>query len=192
MHESNKRIPSKVVKAIEDAWKFYDLGDRQLLEEFIEHVENRHAGRHVAARVIWGHSVTIDLDAIKAEFLTQCGPCDFGIGDICNCAKRDYRSTMPALVAEVERLQAVVARVEALAVAVGNRMMATAKPAEIWAALRGEDACGGSPFCPGDTHTEGCYSLAWTDAERQQCTDGRCLTPCTECARATLTEAGGE
>lgn len=99
------------------------------------------------------------------------------------------RTDVPALVAEVERLQAVVARVEALAVTVDNRMMATAKPAEIWAALRGEDACEGSPFCPGDTHTEGCYSLAWTDEERQQCTDALCLTPCTECARAALAEA---
>lgn len=77
----------------------------------------------------------------------------------------------------------------ALAVAVDNRMMATAKPAEIWAALRGEGACEGSSLCPGGTHTEGCYSLAWTDEERQQCTDARRRTPCTECARAALAEA---
>lgn len=109
------------------------------------------------------------------------------------------RQDVPWLLAEVDRLtgerdrarglaarlEEQVARVEALAVAVDNRMMATAKPAEIWAALRGEGACEGSPLCPGETHTEGCYSLAWTDAERQQCTDSRCLTPCTECARTT-------
>lgn len=39
------------------------------------------------------------------------------------------------------RLEQQVARVEALAVAVADRMMATAKPSEIWAALRGEGAC---------------------------------------------------
>ncbi len=78
------------------------------------------------------------------------------------------RQDVPWLLAEVERLtgerdrarglaarlEEQVARVEALAVAVDNRMMATAKPAEIWAALRGEGACEGSPLCPGDTRTE--------------------------------------
>lgn len=90
------------------------------------------------------------------------------------------------------RLEEQVARVEALAVVVANRMMATAKPSEIWAALRGEGACEGSPMCPGGTHAEGCYSLAWTAADWQQCTDSRCLTPCMECAEAALTGAGGE
>lgn len=116
------------------------------------------------------------------------------------------RSDVPWLMAEVDRLtgerdrarglaarlEEQVARVEALAVVVANRMMATAKPSEIWAALRGEGACEGSPMCPGGTHAEGCYSLAWTAADWQQCTDSRCLTPCMECAEAALTGAGGE
>lgn len=48
----------------------------------------------------------LDLDAISAEFLAQCGSCDAGILVICACADRDYRPTMLALVREVERLRA--------------------------------------------------------------------------------------
>ncbi|WP_433731130.1 hypothetical protein ACQP2Y_21895 [Actinoplanes sp. CA-051413] len=45
----------------------------------------------------------LDLDAISAEFLTQCGSCDAGVSVICTCAGRDYRPTMITLVREVER-----------------------------------------------------------------------------------------
>lgn len=44
-----------------------------------------------------------DLEAISAEFLTQCAPCDFAMRGACNCPKRDYRGTMLDLVREVER-----------------------------------------------------------------------------------------
>lgn len=48
----------------------------------------------------------LDLNAISAEFLNQCGPCDFGVDSAgCNCPGRDYRSTMLDLVREVERLR---------------------------------------------------------------------------------------
>lgn len=51
----------------------------------------------------------LDLDAIAAEFLNQCPPCDFGLLKPCSCAGRDYRPTMLALVREVERLRAEMA-----------------------------------------------------------------------------------
>jgi hypothetical protein len=43
-----------------------------------------------------------DLEAVKKEFLVQCGICDFGILGACNCPERDYRSTMDNLVRELE------------------------------------------------------------------------------------------
>ncbi len=50
----------------------------------------------------------IDLGAIEDEFLVQCGPCDYGLSGGCACPRRDYRSTMLALVREVERLREVL------------------------------------------------------------------------------------
>lgn len=50
-------------------------------------------------------TTTLDLDAISAEFLNQCGICDLGVGSPCTCSSRDYRPTMLALVREVERLR---------------------------------------------------------------------------------------
>jgi hypothetical protein len=44
----------------------------------------------------------LDLDAISAEFLNQCGSCDAGISVNCACADRDYRPTMLALVREAK------------------------------------------------------------------------------------------
>jgi hypothetical protein len=50
--------------------------------------------------------VPLDLKAIEAEFLQQCGSCEYGVDSAaCNCPKRDYRNTMSALVAEVEQLR---------------------------------------------------------------------------------------
>jgi hypothetical protein len=50
----------------------------------------------------------LNLEAISAEFLNQCGPCDFGIDSTgCNCSKRDFRPAMLDLVREVERLRRV-------------------------------------------------------------------------------------
>lgn len=46
---------------------------------------------------------TLDLDAISAEFLTQCGSCDGPGNTFCTCTYRDYRPAMLALVREVER-----------------------------------------------------------------------------------------
>lgn len=48
----------------------------------------------------------LNLEAISAEFLNECGPCDFAIGSACTCSDRDFRPTMLALVREVERLRA--------------------------------------------------------------------------------------
>lgn len=49
----------------------------------------------------------LDLDAIRDEFLNQCGPCDFGLVEYgCNCPTSDYRPPMSQLVAEVKRLRA--------------------------------------------------------------------------------------
>ena len=46
----------------------------------------------------------LDLDAVEAEFLRQCGGCDAGLMVGCTCSQRDFRPTMLALVAEVRRL----------------------------------------------------------------------------------------
>ena len=49
-------------------------------------------------------AVALDLDAVEAEFLRQCGGCDAGLMVGCTCSQRDFRPTMLALVAEVRRL----------------------------------------------------------------------------------------
>lgn len=50
----------------------------------------------------------LDLDAIKAEWLELCGYCDVGLPMGCTCPSGDYRPVMFSLVAEVERLKALV------------------------------------------------------------------------------------
>lgn len=59
-------------------------------------------GCTTSARV--GAAVALDLDAVEAEFLRQCGGCDAGLMVGCTCSQRDFRPTMLALVAEVRRL----------------------------------------------------------------------------------------
>lgn len=153
-----------------------------------------------------GSDYPCDRPAVGYRWYQDVGEHEDLLDVACEIHRNAGGDRMAELMAEVElltgerdralelaaRLEEQVARVEALAVVVANRMMATAKPSEIWAALRGEGACEGSPMCPGGTHAEGCYSLAWTAADWQQCTDSRCLTPCMECAEAALTGAGGE
>ena len=56
-----------------------------------------------------GAAVALDLDAVEAEFLRQCGGCDAGLMVGCTCSQRDFRPTMLALVAEVRRLTAEAA-----------------------------------------------------------------------------------
>ena len=51
-----------------------------------------------------GAAVALDLDAVEAEFLRQCGGCDAGLMVGCTCSQRDFRPTMLALVAEVRGL----------------------------------------------------------------------------------------
>jgi hypothetical protein len=47
----------------------------------------------------------LDLDAIVADHLRQCGPCDFGLVEMrCNCPTGDPRVAISRLVAEVRRL----------------------------------------------------------------------------------------
>ena len=52
--------------------------------------------------------MTVDLDAIKAKWLGQCGACDAGIG-MCTHPEEDYRPVMLDLVREVERLRELLA-----------------------------------------------------------------------------------
>lgn len=54
----------------------------------------------------------IDLNAVIAEFLNQCGSCDAGLSMSCTCPTRDYRPTMLALVREIEDLRKIVDLVE--------------------------------------------------------------------------------
>ena len=49
-----------------------------------------------------------DLDAIKAEWLNQCGPCDYGMPEYgCSHPTDDYRPVLMELVREVEQLRAL-------------------------------------------------------------------------------------
>lgn len=50
--------------------------------------------------------MSIDLEAIRTEFLNLCGSCDAGIPSKCTCSDRDFRPVMLELVREVERLHA--------------------------------------------------------------------------------------
>lgn len=62
-------------------------------------------------------SALLDLDAIAAEWLKQCGPHDYGVdtaGRNCLESGEDPRPVISRLVAEVERLRGAIARVEAL------------------------------------------------------------------------------
>lgn len=51
----------------------------------------------------------VDLEAVRTEFLVQCGSCDYGLAMGCVCPARDYRGTMLDLVTEVEDLRAALA-----------------------------------------------------------------------------------
>ena len=47
----------------------------------------------------------LDLDAIAATWLQQCGSCDAGLPMSCSCNAGDPRPVMAALVDEVRRLR---------------------------------------------------------------------------------------
>ena len=49
--------------------------------------------------------MSVDLEAISAEFLNVCGPCDIGMPTVCTCAERDPRPVMLELVREITRLR---------------------------------------------------------------------------------------
>ncbi len=148
-----------------------------------------------------GSDYPCDRPAVGYRWYQDVGEHEDLLDVACEIHRNAGGDRMAELMAEVElltgerdrarelaaRLEEQVARVEALAVVVANRMMATAKPSEIWAALRGEGACDGSPLCPGGAHAEGCDSLAWTTDQLQQFELGRAMA---NSARGY--EAGGE
>lgn len=49
--------------------------------------------------------MALDLEAVKDEFLRQCGPCDYGLAYPCNCPSSDYRPTMMRLIVRIEDLE---------------------------------------------------------------------------------------
>lgn len=51
----------------------------------------------------------LDLDAIAAEHLSQCGPCDYALPYPCQCSKADPRPVIARLVDELKRLRAELA-----------------------------------------------------------------------------------
>ena len=54
-----------------------------------------------------------DLEAIKSEWLNQCGPCDYGMPEYgCSHPAEDYRPVLMELVREVERLRALTRSAE--------------------------------------------------------------------------------
>lgn len=55
----------------------------------------------------------IDLDAVAAKWLQQCGYCDAGIGE-CAHPEDDYRPVMLSLVREIERLRRELAESRSL------------------------------------------------------------------------------
>ena len=74
-----------------------------------------------------GAAVALDLDAVEAEFLRQCGGCDAGLMVGCTCSQRDFRPTMLALVAEVRRL---TSHADGLSENLGGDLIAWAARAE--------------------------------------------------------------
>ena len=78
----------------------------------------------------------LDLDAVEAEFLRQCGGCDAGLMVGCTCSQRDFRPTMLALVAEVRRLTEEsearrVREMDAVDLAMSERARALSAEAEV-------------------------------------------------------------
>jgi hypothetical protein len=53
----------------------------------------------------------LDLDAISAKWLTQCGPCDAGLPTACTCPGEDPRPVILELVRELEVLSAAMSSV---------------------------------------------------------------------------------
>jgi len=61
-----------------------------------------------------GYTMTDDVLIKAAPFMTQCGPCDFGLVEYgCQCPTEDFRPVVAELCREVERLRAIEARVRA-------------------------------------------------------------------------------
>mgnify|MGYP003439813978 CR=1 FL=1 len=52
----------------------------------------------------------VDLDRIKATYLTPCGPHDLDVPGPCNCPPRGFQGDMAALVDEVRASRAGVER----------------------------------------------------------------------------------
>lgn len=50
----------------------------------------------------------IDVEVIRAEWLGQCGICEFGVPGPCRCPDGDPRTVIGDLCDEVERLRAEV------------------------------------------------------------------------------------
>lgn len=55
----------------------------------------------------------LDLDAIRAEYLVQCGPHDYGLPMTCNCPTGEPRAAIMQLCIEVERLRAELDQAQA-------------------------------------------------------------------------------
>lgn len=56
--------------------------------------------------------MTVDLDAIRNTWLSQCGPCEAGIPGSCTCPEGDYRTVLLDLVREIERKDEIVDRLD--------------------------------------------------------------------------------
>ena len=73
----------------------------------------------------------VDLDRIKATYLTPCGPHDLDVPGPCNCPPRGFQGDMAALVDEVRASRAAIARLRGEAVrmagALGGAARAEAK-----------------------------------------------------------------
>jgi len=52
----------------------------------------------------------LNLDALAAEWLQQCGLCDFGVLGPCTCSRTDPRVVMGRLIAEIRHLRATSER----------------------------------------------------------------------------------
>ena len=98
----------------------------------------------------------LDLDAVEAEFLRQCGGCDAGLMVGCTCSQRDFRPTMLALVAEVRRLTRLgqcdldllmrAEAAEAEVVTLRARLAAVEALADQWADRKRSDGMSGNAW----------------------------------------------
>ena len=121
----------------------------------------------------------LDLDAVEAEFLRQCGGCDAGLMVGCTCSQRDFRPTMLALVAEVRRKSQLAAdnhyRAEAAEAEVVTLRARLAAVEALHVRVERQFTRDSCNYCGGDQWP--CPTIAATQASISRCPPARSYRP---------------